>query len=1112
MSSRRLQALAAGFATTTLTSRDAEAVVSTPLELPAGISQQLGDTAFSRGQWRQAWGHYFAALQSGEAVVDIARCLLFGARCALYLGDHNTAQSLLSDYVDRFPSDAEGLFYLGKSYQGAHRDFEALASFNAASLVGGGKPKYLAAVAQAAHSMAFQGFGYGKDTMPASYLAIARSALDAALAKDPDHFESLTALMLLSLDTGDIDKAMSTARAIAGNEKKHGPDKVGNATTTLALALARGGHLPRVGEIEHLKNYAAGKRLLARADDFGAVSAESSTPVASVVALVPDRHAARWSLENLGPAKFSWPRARQSVVRPAESVSVDCEQVVLVHRGSRGELVGLAERLRSLPSHFAGLVSFNVSAVPGSRDPRGLASLLLRKPAWNELVARLPNADWNTLAGESLRRLRLQIVPQSGSIADMEWPPATPADERAPRVVVLSRHGPRLVGGGEQFLRIAGRTYAAEQGVDVFFAGLTSDWNEASTQWPGAGQGFSDGFVYDDVDAFREFCITAEISTVHVISGLGEFVLDATAGLDIRLAYGVHFWREFIPARVLSRPYYPNVSLADAKSLPAMEELLARADYVYVNSDFCADIARIAYKWSPPVIYSVPVDEDGAEVTDALQPAIWPRDFVLLANTRADKGWYLFLDIAERLPEQGFVAIASQSDRQAAQAEVQRRGLHNVRVIDRTDRMDELYRAARVVVVPSFSFVETFSRVVIEAGRLARPVLMADSGNLAYLGAGTHLVLPNDADAWAARIAEVVSNPKAYEQAATETAAIAERHSAEALIERLRGIPIRPDRPRVLVCVGSGIGNICHTSPMIRRLSGYLGGPVDVLVAGDFAGSAAAVAGSSHVGQVFETFSHVEARAYDVVLVTHCFGTLIPSFNAHRVLASRDVMQFDPGGELHEAEFNLAFLEHALGIPHAPDDTLGYFFGGLPDAVPQRRPRRSRRPRIALHAGSKGGIWAAKRWPGFQQLAGELIAGGAEVISVGIASEYVEGAVDKTDLSIARMAEELSTCDAVVSNDSGIMNIANALGLPIVAIFGPTNPATRAPLKSPVRILTPPTECAPCEANAQYKSRFADGTCQCISLIGTGEVLAALRDLAVLPRARARRRPARNAA
>jgi ADP-heptose:LPS heptosyltransferase len=280
---------------------------------------------------------------------------------------------------------------------------------------------------------------------------------------------------------------------------------------------------------------------------------------------------------------------------------------------------------------------------------------------------------------------------------------------------------------------------------------------------------------------------------------------------------------------------------------------------------------------------------------------------------------------------------------------------------------------------------------------------------------------------------------------------------------------------------------------MIQRLVELIRTPVDVLVAGDFSGSDTAVAGSPFVGQVFEDWRHVRERRYDVVLITHSFGSLVPDFNAYRVISSRDLMQFDPAGDMHESEFNLAFLEAAMGASYAEKDVRGYFFG----AFTPRSERNDGLLRIGLHAGSKAGVWAAKRWPGFAALGRELSRRGAQVLSVGIPTEYVEGTLDETGHTIERMAEVISTCDAVVSNDSGIMNIANAIGVPVLAIFGPTNPATRGPLRSANRVLSPPTACAPCEANREYSDRFAQGTCRCVNLIGLSDVLAGLADLGV---------------
>ena len=48
--------------------------------------------------------------------------------------------------------------------------------------------------------------------------------------------------------------------------------------------------------------------------------------------------------------------------------------------------------------------------------------------------------------------------------------------------------------------------------------------------------------------------------------------------------------------------------------------------------------------------------------------------------------------------------------------------------------------------------------------------------------------------------------------------------------------------------------------------------------------------------------------------------------------------------------------------------------------------------------------------------------------------------------SLHALAGVLSLADACVSNDSGAMHVAAALGVPVVAIFGPTNEHETSPL------------------------------------------------------------------
>lgn len=64
--------------------------------------------------------------------------------------------------------------------------------------------------------------------------------------------------------------------------------------------------------------------------------------------------------------------------------------------------------------------------------------------------------------------------------------------------------------------------------------------------------------------------------------------------------------------------------------------------------------------------------------------------------------------------------------------------------------------------------------------------------------------------------------------------------------------------------------------------------------------------------------------------------------------------------------------------------------------------------------------------------------------------------------TVRRMAAVLARCTLLVSNDSGPMHVAAALGCPIVALFGPTDHTVTSP-KSPLfQIVRHPMECAPC--------------------------------------------------
>ena len=172
------------------------------------------------------------------------------------------------------------------------------------------------------------------------------------------------------------------------------------------------------------------------------------------------------------------------------------------------------------------------------------------------------------------------------------------------------------------------------------------------------------------------------------------------------------------------------------------------------------------------------------------------------------------------------------------------------------------------------------------------------------------------------------------------------------------------------------------------------------------------------------------------------------------------------------------YLVHALGFRNGrpepaitvPADARDAGFNTLTSAGWDGRV-----PVVALAPGAAYG--AAKRWPPdyFAELARSLVADGAVVVVVGSVAdrrtgEELEAAcgngcrlvnlIGRTDLST--LAGVLVHCRALVSNDSGAMHLGAAVGVPVTAVFGPTNDLATRPFGDAHVVLTNQVWCRPC--------------------------------------------------
>jgi heptosyltransferase-2 len=169
----------------------------------------------------------------------------------------------------------------------------------------------------------------------------------------------------------------------------------------------------------------------------------------------------------------------------------------------------------------------------------------------------------------------------------------------------------------------------------------------------------------------------------------------------------------------------------------------------------------------------------------------------------------------------------------------------------------------------------------------------------------------------------------------------------------------------------------------------------------------------------------------------------------------------------HERFYYLELLRRAGILERVPDS----------DRIELHSPVVERKRMIGVSPGAAYG--GAKRWlPERFAEAAALIAGarGASIALFGsqaereICSEIevatllrgYEAANYAGRTSLAQFIELVASCEVFLTNDSGAMHIASALGIPTVAIFGATDDLATGPTGPLARVVREPVECSPC--------------------------------------------------
>ena len=282
--------------------------------------------------------------------------------------------------------------------------------------------------------------------------------------------------------------------------------------------------------------------------------------------------------------------------------------------------------------------------------------------------------------------------------------------------------------------------------------------------------------------------------------------------------------------------------------------------------------------------------------------------------------------------------------------------------------------------------------------------------------------------------------------------------------------------PRILVFRGGALGDFILTLPALRALRGWWPDSHVELVCRQRAAELAKESGltsgirsleSAEWARLFAESTGLSGeqagfvRSFDVVVswLHDPDGTVrqnLQHAGARRLICGSPI----PDG-FHGADQLMRPLE-SLGIPVDGAAVPALDLSGARVEQGRKRLRKLGERVVAIHPGSGS---PAKNWPlsRFVELARTLRTETSltPMFTFGEADERLAEEFDATDRSlpalprcdVTELAGVLAACAGYIGNDSGVTHLAAALGIPVVAVFGPTDPDVWGPRGARVRIV-----------------------------------------------------------
>ncbi|MEZ4751117.1 MAG: glycosyltransferase family 9 protein [Bdellovibrionota bacterium] len=338
---------------------------------------------------------------------------------------------------------------------------------------------------------------------------------------------------------------------------------------------------------------------------------------------------------------------------------------------------------------------------------------------------------------------------------------------------------------------------------------------------------------------------------------------------------------------------------------------------------------------------------------------------------------------------------------------------------------------------------------------------------------------------------------------------------------------VKSDIHKILVLRFSSLGDVVMATPMLRCLrTAYPKAQIDMVVREDFYDLIAhspyldqkiSLSRGSGLSGLRTLKKRLSREGYDLI------------YDAHQSLRTRFLMPLLPAR--YKAYYQKHYLRRSMALtfklPILKDERMlnryldpllpyGVVWDGKGPEIFFPQSTLDAVPNLELPTGPLVGLvpsaqWEGKRWPAekFRELLKHLVdrteygivvfGGKSDHFCKEIAQDFPSDRVVNTQgqLSILQASALLKRCRFAIANDTGLMHLADAVGVPCVLVLGPTSREMGClPFHPQSQIVERSLWCRPCSKNGQApcirKKRW------CLELVGAEEVFERARQLSLL--------------